>query len=309
MNGPVHDQSAANRRGMAAMVAAMGCFVVNDTLVKLSSASLPPTQIMAIRGLFASLAVLVLILALGQWRKVRLLIARPALLRCLLEAIVTGLFVTALAHVTLGAITAILQVAPLVLTALSAILLREQVGWRRWAAVLFGFFGVILIIRPGLDGLDFYATLAVACAVMVAFRELSTRWVSVETPTVVLTLGTTMAVMLAGAVCIPFEPWHPVSGATLVKLAIAGLLVASGNWFIITAYRGTEVSAVGPFRYSIVLFAMVIGYFVFAEVPDAIAILGTVIVVASGLYAAHREMVRRRLVSAAMSATPDGGGR
>jgi len=92
-------------------------------------------------------------------------------------------------------------------------------------------------------------------------------------------------------------------------VAYAGLLVASGNWFIITAYRGTEVSAVGPFRYSIVLFAMVIGYFVFAEVPDAIAILGTVIVVASGLYAAHREMVRRRLVSAAMSATPDGGGR
>jgi drug/metabolite transporter (DMT)-like permease len=309
LNGPDGDLTALNRRGMAAMVFAMACFVANDSLTKLASHSLPPTQIMTIRGIFASLAVLTVVVALGQTRKLPLLMQRPALVRGTLEAVVAALFITALAKVSLGMITAILQVAPLVLTALSVIILKEDVGWRRWAAVVMGFVGVIIIIRPGAEGLDPYALLAIACAVTVAFRELSTRAVSRETPTMVLTFGTTISVSIFGMFGLLFEDWGPIDLVTLAQLAGAGLLVASGNWFILTAYRGTEVSAVGPFRYSVVLFAMILGYLVFDEVPDGVALFGTAIVVGSGLYAAHREMVRRREIIAGMSSMPDAGGR
>jgi drug/metabolite transporter (DMT)-like permease len=286
---------AANRRGILAMLAAMGFFIGSDTLLKIATATCPPGQIMAIRGLFASLMALGLVLAMGHGGKLASLLDPVVLGRSVCEALVAFLYITSLGHLPLANITAILQATPIIMTLFAVLLGIEAVGWRRWLAVVVGFVGVLMIVRPTPDAYNLYAVLALGSAVLVAVRDLMTRQVKPAVPSVVVTLSTTTIVGLAGlVVAAGGEVWQAPTTREYTLLICAAAFVTLGNLGIILAFREAEIAVVSPFRYSIIVLSIVMGYLVFGEWPDLVACLGIALIMASGLYTIHREQVRRR---------------
>jgi drug/metabolite transporter (DMT)-like permease len=293
-----------NRIGIAAMVVAMTLFIVNDTLLKLASAGFAASQIMMVRGVFATLIVLALVFATGQSAKIGAVFAPRVLLRSALEASTAFLFIAALAQLPLANITAIVQTTPIIMTLIAVVMGLEQVRWRRWTAIVVGFAGVILIVRPSTQDFSIYSLLVLLSAVIVSFRDLLTRSIGPEVPTVVVTLGSTFLVMLSGGLLAGVEDWRPFAVREVALLAVAAVLVTAGNLCVIVAFRRSEVSVVSPFRYSNVLLAIVLGYFVFGELPDAVTWLGMALIVASGVYTIHREHVRRREAARPLEETP-----
>ena len=293
---------SANRRGIAAMVAAMALFIANDALVKLASAAWPPGQVMALRGIFASAFALALVVGSGEARRVGAILRPRVLMRAAFEATVAFLFITSLAHLPLANLTAIMQATPIIMTLCTVALGIERVGWRRWSAILVGFGGVLLIVRPSLAGFNLYAGLALAAAVLVALRDLATRWIGESVPTTVIALSTTTTVALAGFLIGTQEVWGALAWRELVLLGGAAVLVTLGNIAIILAFRGVEISVVSPFRYSIILFSIVAGFAVFGELPDLVSGAGILLIMASGLYTIHRETLRNRQAAAAARA-------
>jgi drug/metabolite transporter (DMT)-like permease len=283
-----------NRRGIVAMLLAMCFFIANDTLLKLASASLPPGQIMAVRGLFATTMALCIVAGMGQIGHLKRLGSPFVLLRAALESGVAFLFITSLAHLPLANITAITQSTPILMTLAMVMLGLERVGWRRWTTIVVGFLGVLVVVRPGAEGFNVYALLALAAAILVAGRDLATRFVPSDVPSTVVTLSTTSAVGLAGVVFGMGEAWQALAVRELAFVVGAAVLVTLGNLGAIVAFRETDVSVVAPFRYSVILWAILSGLVIFGELPDPTAFLGIALIVASGVYMIHREQVRQR---------------
>lgn len=285
---------AANMRGIVAVLLAMAFFVLSDSVVKLAGETLPVTQIMALRGVMAVALMGGLAAAtvdVARWH----LIAQPrVMLRAGLEATVAVLFLIALPKLPLADITAIQQVTPIALTVLSAFVLKEVVGWRRWLAVLAGFAGVLMVIQPTGQGINVFALSALACAILVSVRDLVTRKLDPTIPTALVSFTTTLSVCLTGFAGAPLQTWVMPDWRLLALLAASAVLVSLANIFIIRAFRGTEVSVVAPFRYAGVLWAITLGFLIWGHVPNALALSGTAILVASGLYIMHREALRRR---------------
>ncbi len=290
-------QHAQNRRGILAMLAAMACFSVSDTLIKLAAASMGTGQIMVVRGLFATLLAAGLVAATSDLRLLRLTLGRKVLLRSLAEAAIAFTFVTAIARLPLAIITAIYQATPIILTVLTVLMRIETVGWRRWVAILVGFAGVLLIVRPSPEGVDAAILIALASATIVAVRDLITRRITAAVPTVVITFATTATVTAAGGLLIlvdKSQAWLPLSARDYGLLAAAAAIVTAGNLAMVAAFRGTEMSVVSPFRYSVLVWAIGFGYVVFGEWPDLVACLGIALIVAAGIYTVHRERIRAR---------------
>jgi drug/metabolite transporter (DMT)-like permease len=284
--------AGANRRGIIAMLAAMTLFTANDTLVKVAAADLPPGQIMAVRGVFAVILVFALVMGRSEVRHLRELRQPIVLVRAALEAVVAFLFITSLGRLPIANANAILLTAPIILTAFAVALGLEQVGWRRWSAVVVGFLGVLFVVKPSLSGMNPYAALALASAVLVAVRDLVTRRVGSAVPSAVITFATTVAVMLGGVCLWLTEAWRPLAWREVALLGGAAAFVALGSLAIIMAMRVGEMSVVSPFRYTIVLTTLFVGYAVFGDWPDLYACLGIGLIVASGLYTLHREQMR-----------------
>jgi drug/metabolite transporter (DMT)-like permease len=220
------------------------------------------------------------------------------ILRAVLEASIAFLFITSVAVLPLANITAVLQATPIIMTLIAALVGMEQVGWRRWSAVIVGFAGVLLIVRPGLAGFDLYALLAFATAALVAGRDFATRAIGAHVPSIIVTLSTSIGVCLAGFALGVAEDWRPLQAFDLGVLLAAAILVTAGNLAVITAFRGTEVSLISPFRYTNVPSAIILGFAVFGELPDRLAVAGIALIVGSGLYTLHRERLRRRETAA-----------
>lgn len=276
------------------MLTAMTLFTGNDVLAKIAANDLPPGQIMAVRGIFAVLVTVGLVAGLGATRHLKELRSPVVIGRGLLEAGVAFTFLTALGHLQLANITAILQATPIMITVLSVVLRLETVRWRSWTAIIVGFVGVLLIVKPSASGFNVYAGLALLSAALVAFRDLVTRSVPSHIPTVLVTLLTTVMVTALGFLLSFGENWHALSAAQIAQLAAAAILVTLGNLAIIKALRLGELSVVSPFRYSVILTSLLAGFLIFGELPDRVSVLGIVLIVSSGLYTIHREQVRLR---------------
>jgi drug/metabolite transporter (DMT)-like permease len=254
--------------------------------VKLATATYPPGQVMAVRGVFASAFALALVLAWGERRRIATIVGPVVLLRAVFEASVAVLFITSLGKLPLANLTAIMQATPIMMTACTVVLGIE------------GFGGVLLIVRPTLSGFNLYAGLALAAAALVTCRDLATRWIGDTVPTVVVTLSTTTTVALCGALLGTQEAWHPLAWREVGFLGGAAILVTLGNIGIVMAFRCVEISVVSPFRYSIILFSIGLGFVVFDELPDGISAAGILLIVLSGVYAIHRQRVREREAAA-----------
>lgn len=284
-----------NLRAAVYMSISMFGFTVNDALTKSLTAEMNFGQIMLVRGLFATLLVMLLAWQQGALGSPREALHPLVLLRALCELVATITFLAALAHMPLANVSAVLQSLPLAVTVGAALVFREPVGWRRWTAILVGFAGVVVIVRPGFDGFSTYSLLVLLCVVFCAIRDLATSRIPHEIPSLVPSVVTALAVTAFGGVLIaPLGGWEPLTGGQTVRLAIAALMLLPGYVFIILAMRAGEVSFVAPFRYTALLWAIVLGVLAFDEVPDIFMLTGAALVVGSGLFSLYRERVRGR---------------
>ena len=286
----------------------MAAFTTNDSITKVVSSEMNFGQVILVRGLFAILLVAAFAWHQSALRPLRTLMVKPVALRVVGEIGGTITFMAALAHLPLANTSAILQALPLAITLGAALILGEPVGWRRWSAIAAGFIGVLIIVRPGLAGFSQYSLFALVSVAFCTLRDLATRRIPAKIPSLFITLLTTVTVTTAGGfILIPLGGWSPPSATALGLQALAAVLLLIGYQCIISALRTGDISAVAPFRYSALLWAMSLGYLVFGDVPDAMMVTGAAIIVASGLYAFYRERIRHRALAAESSGLPPEG--
>jgi len=286
--------SSDNLRGIVAMAAAMASFVIGDSIIKFAGQELPPGEMMFVRGLFASAITLAVAHATGALSSLYLAMTPLMGLRALGDVGATLLFFLALPRLPFAEVNAIAQFAPLALTAGAAVFLSEPVGWRRWVALIVGLIGVLIIIRPGGSAFDWAALFVIGSVLSVTLRDLLTRHIGMALPALLLTSFSAVSVTIGGLMMLPFETWRMPSGAYLVLLSLAGVAVFAGNYWTVVAVRTGEMAVVSPFRYVATPFAVVSGYLVFGELPDAITFMGIATVIGAGLYTVHRERLRLR---------------
>jgi len=284
------------QRGIAAMCASMALFIVNDALVKLVSERLPMDQIVFLRGLLATGAGLIWILAI-QPRALAVL-RHPGMARVVARAIVdvaaTFTYLWALFNMPLPNTSAINLSGPLMVTVLAVLFFGEKVAWRRWSAIGVGAIGVLLVIQPSSTAFNWFSLVALVGTFLGAVRDIATRGIAREIPSILVTFTTTVAVAITGGLSVAVTGWTPIAAGDLALLAVASLFLVGAYHLIIVAMRIAETSLVAPFRYTAILWAMVVGYVVWGDVPNLVACAGIVILISSGLYLMHRERVTRR---------------
>lgn len=281
--------SAANLRGIFAMLVSQALFLMSDSIVKLAGETLAPSQIMAVRGLMAVYLVGAILAATVSWRKWYMVLRPLVIVRAIIEGAVAVFFLISLPHLQLGQITVISQVTPLILTVMSAVLLGESVGRARWTAVAIGFLGVVLVAQPTMQGVSIHVVGALIMALLVVARDLVTRYIGPEVPTGVVTFSSTVVVCLMGFAGLETQPWGHLTTNSATLLAASALLVTLGIVFVVIAFRDVEVSVVSPFRYSAVVWATLYGYLLWNERPNDLAIVGTALIIVGGLYAMQQE--------------------
>lgn len=293
---PALSLSSPNHRGAALMTAAMAGFACSDACMKLLGETLPLFQALFLRGCGTTLGLLALTLWAGQGRLS--LGARSWGLigaRAVAEMGAAWFFITALFQMPLGNVSAILQSLPLAVTLAGWLVLGEPVGRARLLAILVGFGGVLLIVRPGAEGFGWpalYALLSVAC---VTVRDLIARRLPRETPSLLVAAVTAAAVAGFGGVGSLFVDWAPVDGRTALLLLGAAGFVMVAYVASVAAMRVGELAVVAPFRYMSLLVSILLGAAVFGTFPDGLTLLGAGVVVATGLFTLLRERARARV--------------
>ncbi|MGB3688707.1 MAG: DMT family transporter [Jannaschia helgolandensis] len=279
-----------NIRGASFMVASMATFTLNDATIKYLAQGMPTFQVVFLRGVGATLLIVLLAHLTGALRKP---IPRDdwkwVIGRSLAEVASFYPFVLALTHMPLANVTAILQALPLMITAAGAIFMGERVGWRRWTAIAVGFVGVLMIVRPGGADFDRWSLAALAAVLTITLRELITRRLSRDVPSLKVAIFTALGVMLLGLFMSLREPWGAVSPGQGGLLVVASMFILGGYLFSIMAMRVGEVAAVTPFRYTALIWGLMLGWLVFGDWPKPMTLAGAALVAATGLYTLWRE--------------------
>jgi drug/metabolite transporter (DMT)-like permease len=286
-----------NTQGALYMAAAMAAFSSGDALSKSVISEINAGEIMLLRGIITSVLVYLMARRMGALRSWRVILQPMIMLRVVCEALAAVTYITALGMMPIANASAILQAIPLAVTLGAAVFLKEPVGWRRWSAIVVGFIGVLVIIRPGPEGFTSAALLVVASMFITAARDLATRCVDKSVPSLMVTMCTAVSVSaIGGLFMIPFGGWQPVSMTVFLHIALAGVTVLIGYQTAIQAMRTGEISIVAPLRYLSLIFSALLGMIFFGEMPDVWTGIGSTIVIASGLYTFYRES-RRNLAN------------
>ena len=286
-----------NRRGILAMSGSVVVFIFNDALIKLATETMPPLQAIGLRGCFATLWCLLALLVRRELRHAHLLRNRWVAARGVLEALAAITYLIALAYIPFAIATAINMSTPLFLAALAVLLLGEVVGWRRWTAIAVGFVGVLMVIQPHPGEVNVWTWMVLFASFIGATRDVIARWVPPQVPTLVVSLSSAVTLAVVGCVWATLNGWQPMSLRGVLLVLGSSLLLATGYQFLMISLRsGAEFSVIGSFRYASVLWALAIGYTLWGDVPNLLAVTGIAVVVGAGLYILHRERVTRRKV-------------
>lgn len=293
-----------NLRGSILMVLAMLGFALEDMFMKQMANALPTGQILAMLGLGGGLIFAIVCWVQGQSLLARDVLHPMVLLRNFGEVFGTVGYVSAVILTPISSASAIFQATPLFVTLGAALFLQESVGWRRWVAIAVGFCGVLLIIRPGLDSFQPASLFAVQGVIFLGIRDLATRRIprsissmrlSTYAFAVIVPTGLVLMAVMGDSFAVPSgtDSWR-----------IAGSIAAGvlGYYALVTATRLGDMSHIAPFRYSRLVFALIVGTTVFGERPDLATLIGAAIIVGSGTYTAIREGQRRRASLAAAGA-------
>jgi len=272
------------------MILAMASFTAGDTMTKLLAGQLPVGEIILIRGIVATTIIVAVCLKQGVLIHAAQAFKRTILARSLSDMAGTLFFITALMHMPIANLTAIMQAVPLLVIAFAALFLGEKVGLRRTLAILVGLTGVLFIVKPSPSSFTFYDGLSLGLIVAVALRDIITRKLTIDVPTMIVALGNSVIVMLSGLALYPFEEWIVPTPHHLLILFCGGIFLTIGYVSMVLTIRMGDIASTAIYRYSVVLFALISGVFVFGETPDRWVFLGIALIVASGIYALLREM-------------------
>lgn len=277
-------------RSIALMVLSVGLLTLNDATVKWLAQTLPPGEVMALRGMIVVTLACSWVLARGRPAVLRVHVWRLQLARGAMMAASSYLYVTGLPLMPFADTVAVSYAGPIIATVLAAVLLREPVGWRRWSAVAVGFAGVVLMVRPSPGMLRLVAFFPLSAAVFGAARDVVTRRMGTGgESTVAILVVSTGVVTFAGLLSLPWG-WVMPRGAQWLLLGCTGVLVALAHSLMIESLRLGEVGLVGPFKYSSLVWAILLGLLVWGDLPDVWTCSGAVLVVGSGLYIFRREL-------------------
>jgi drug/metabolite transporter (DMT)-like permease len=281
-------------RGIYFMLLAVFLFSLMDALIKWTAATYPIGQIIFFRNFVAFVPVFLVLHQAGGPALLRTRQLGGHVLRGLAGILSMVCIFTAFALLPLAEAVALSLSGPIFMTALSVPLLGERVGRRRWTAVIVGFAGVLLMTRPGIGVFQPASLLAVGGALFYALAMISIRRLSTTDPAATIVFYFTLFATVAGAVSLPFR-WVTPDAVGLAFLVGIGLLGGIAQLALTQAFRLAPVALVAPFDYGALVFAVIFGYAVWRDVPDAFVVIGALIVVASGLYILHRETKLGRL--------------
>ena len=293
------EQTRLNRRGMAAMTGATSAFAINDAAMKYLVEDMAVSEAVILRGIIAVVAALIILWQARQLSFLPAIWTRPVLIRALFEAAVVVTYMQALRLMPLGLATAILQATPLMITAFAAFSGKETVGFARWMAVLVGFVGVLFIVQPDSSGISWAMGLAILTAFFVAIRDLSNRLVPRHVPTFMIVLAASIANIVGCGLfgLVAGDIWRMPSLFEVGLIVGAALFVLAATYLITMSFRGTEVSAISPFRYVGVPVALIIGVIIWGEAPDVLATIGIILVIGAGIFAMRDEARRAKAQS------------
>ncbi len=283
------DRASHNRIGIAWMILGMSAFIGNDAIMKAVGERLPAAQMIVVRGAMAIALMLLVAARMGALDRIRDVARGWVLLRASCEGVGTVLYLAALFHLPLANITAINLSSPLFIVVLAKVFLQERVDRARWLAIALGFAGVLLVVQPAADGFNIYAWLCLLATLIYAFRDLLTRKISSATPSILVTLATAGVVWLMAAVVMAFQGWMPMQGRELGWLSLSSLLVSTGYYALIAAMRHGEMTVIAPFRYVGLLWAVLLGYFVWGTLPNAMGWCGIALLIGAGLYMVRQQ--------------------
>lgn len=300
---------SSNFRASIFMMLSMGIFTIGDSITKILATEMSSGQYMLIRGVFATSIIAGLAWYHDALNDLRL--DRMTLLRVVSEVVATVTYIYALGELSQAFTSAVFQATPLVVTLGAALFLGEKVGWRRWSCVLAGMVGVLIIIRPGGNETVRFASIAILLlsVLAAATRDVATRRIPARVPTLYLSALTSAAITVVGAgLTLPMGGFVDMSWTTLGLCLAAAIMLLIGYHFIILAMREGDVSFVSPFRYTSLLWAILLSILIFGEWPDWMTIVGSVIVVSSGVFMVYREnaLNKRRRHLSTLASIPTG---
>ena len=275
------------------MLLAMAGFAVEDSLIKVLSVQFPISQILLILGLGGMVIFFGIALVQGHRLITSNLLSMPFLVRFFSDMFAALFFISAIALIPLSTASTILQAVPIIVTMGAALFLGQMVGWRRWTAIIAGFIGVLIVIRPGFDGFEPASILALLGVVFLAVRDLATRVMAPDLSTITVSAYAFLAMALAGVIALPFfaplqQPDAVEWGMFLCTVILGGLAYVA----VVIATRTGDIGAIAPFRYSRLIFAIIIAVIFLGERPDMPTMIGASVIVASGVYAFWRERLR-----------------
>jgi drug/metabolite transporter (DMT)-like permease len=284
-----------NTKGAGVMMASMALFTFNDACMKALGVDLPLFQTIFLRGIITSIllglwawhlgAHRIVLGGLDKWRIV---------VRSVAEAAAAYFFLTAIFNAPIADATAVLQALPLTVTLAAAVFLKESVGWRRLSAIVIGFVGVLLIIQPGGQGFNIYTLYALIAVGCVAVRELVTRQMSAHVPTMGVAFAGAVTVMALAGLGATGQAWAALQPLHYLLLVGAALFVLGGYVLVIMASRLGDVGFIAPFRYTSMIWALLLGYFVWGEWPNNLTLIGALLVTVTGIFTLYRERQLRK---------------
>ena len=279
-----------NLRGILFMMMSMASFAVEDTFIKLLSARLPATQILFSIGFGGALITLVLAIVLNVNLADKILLNKHVISRTIADLFGALSFTSAMVLIPMSLLASILQATPLFVTLGATILLGENVGWRRWSAIFIGFLGVIIILQPGYGSFQLASLLGLAAVLCLALRDVVTRDMATEIPTLTVTFYACLAMGSAGFIAYPFfgPPIMPTTYEAII-LICAAIIGLTGYFLLVLATRKGDVSVIAPFRYSRLLFSLGLASLILGEKLTLPILLGGLLVVSSGIYTFGRE--------------------
>ena len=282
------------------MLIAMAGFTMEDLFMKKLSVNLSTGQILITLGIGSSLAFAIMAKIKGYNLTSKVFWTKGMVIRQFAEGIAAVAFITALTLIPLSTVAAVFQATPLILTMGAAFFLGETVGWRRWLAIIIGLIGVLIIIRPGMDSFDPNVSFVLIAVLFVTIRDLITRKLPSNVPSTIVSFQAFLSLIFAGGLLTTLDAQKFVSLVDYQVYYIIGGVIFGviGYYCIVAATRIGEAGVVTPFRYSRLLFAIIIGYFVFNERPDILTLFGASIVIMTGIYTVWRERYLARKLRA-----------
>lgn len=292
--GGARDTDAPSKAILCAL-AGGALLTLQDGFMKTLTADYPIGQLLSVRGAFIYIPIFIIAMRMGgvhmawqinSWKGQGL---RGLCVVCSSFAFITGLY-----YLPLADAVAIAFAGPLFVTAMAPIFLKEIVGWRRWTAVLVGFFGVLIIVQPGSTAFQWFAIFPLIASMLAGVRDMITRKMAPNETSIAVLFVTTTFVFVAGSLSYFVVDWQPINLDHLPYFAASGLFIGCAHYLLIEAFRWGEAALVSPFKYANVLWATMFGFLLFGDIPGTATIIGAVIVSASGIYILHRERVRVR---------------